>query len=111
MARRRAPGSLAEAAATQQEADIIVPARRGTISDRSGVELAVSQPAVDIAATPYLIDDPPRIAARLARILHKPEDELLRELVRRTPASRTSRAACRPPAHAASSGSTSRGWS
>jgi cell division protein FtsI/penicillin-binding protein 2 len=75
-------GSLAQAAATQQEADIIVPARRGTISDRSGVELAVSQPAMDIAATPYLIDDPPRVAARLARILGKPEDELLRELVR-----------------------------
>jgi cell division protein FtsI (penicillin-binding protein 3) len=75
-------GSLARAAATQQEADITVPARRGTVSDRSGVELAVSQPAFDVAATPYLIDDPPALAARLSRILHRPEDELLRQLTR-----------------------------
>jgi cell division protein FtsI (penicillin-binding protein 3) len=75
-------GSLKRAAATQQEADIIVPARRGTVTDRSGVELAVSQPAVDIAATPYLIDNPPAIAARLSRILRRPEDQLLRQLAR-----------------------------
>ena len=39
-------GTLKHAAATQQKADIIVPARRGTILDRGGIELAVSQPAV-----------------------------------------------------------------
>jgi cell division protein FtsI/penicillin-binding protein 2 len=45
-------GTLKQAAVTQQEADITVPARRGTIVDREGTELAVSQPAVTIAATP-----------------------------------------------------------
>jgi cell division protein FtsI/penicillin-binding protein 2 len=76
-------GTLKQAAVTQQEADIQVPARRGTILDRDGTELAVSQPATTIAATPYLIDDAPALAARLARILREPEDELLRQLARR----------------------------
>jgi cell division protein FtsI/penicillin-binding protein 2 len=76
-------GTLKRAAVTQQEADIRVPARRGTIIDREGSELAVSQPAVTIAATPYLVDDAPALAARLSRILRRPEDELLRQLARR----------------------------
>jgi cell division protein FtsI/penicillin-binding protein 2 len=76
-------GTLKQAAATQQESDITVPARRGTIVDREGTELAVSQPAVTIAATPYLIEDAPHVAARLSRVLHRPEDGLLRQLARR----------------------------
>lgn len=76
-------GALKEAAATQQVANIDVPARRGTISDRSGTELAVSRPAVTIAATPYLVEDAPAVALTLSRILDEPEDELLRQLARR----------------------------
>jgi len=75
--------SLRSAATTQQTADIVVPARRGTIRDANGIELAVAKPAQTIAATPYLIDEPAAVAARLAKILHLPEDELLRKLVRR----------------------------
>ena len=52
-------GGLKRAAVTQQEADIVVPARRGSITDDRGVELAVSEPAMDVAATTYLIKDPP----------------------------------------------------
>jgi cell division protein FtsI/penicillin-binding protein 2 len=75
--------TLQAAAATQQVSEIAVPARRGTISDRNGVELAVSRPAVTIAATPYLVDDPARVAARLAPVLRLHDDDLLRQLVRR----------------------------
>jgi cell division protein FtsI (penicillin-binding protein 3) len=75
--------SLQSAAATQQKADIVVPARRGTITDANGIELAISKPAQTIAATPYLIDDPAKVARQLARILRRPEDELLRKLARR----------------------------
>ena len=75
--------TLRSAAATQQKADIVVPARRGTISDANGIELAISKPAQTIAATPYLIDKPAEVAAQLSRILAVPEDELLRKLVRR----------------------------
>ena len=76
-------GTLKQAAATQQEADLVVPARRGAITDRTGTELAVSQPAMTIAATPYLVKDPARLAAQLAGLLDKPEDEILRQLARR----------------------------
>jgi cell division protein FtsI (penicillin-binding protein 3) len=76
-------GTLKRAAATQQKADIVVPARRGAIMDRDGIELAVSQPAVTIAATPYLVKDPAGVAARLAPLLDRHEDDLIKQLVRR----------------------------
>jgi cell division protein FtsI/penicillin-binding protein 2 len=75
--------SLQNAAATQQKQQIVVPARRGTITDVNGTELAVSQPAQTIAATPYLIKDPVAVAGKLARILGKPQDKLLEQLARR----------------------------
>jgi cell division protein FtsI/penicillin-binding protein 2 len=75
--------TLKHAAATQQEAQVTVPARRGAITDRHGIELAVSEPATTIAATPYLIKNPLRVAARLAPLLDQPEDEILRKLARR----------------------------
>jgi cell division protein FtsI/penicillin-binding protein 2 len=76
-------GSLQRAALVQQEADVAVPARRGSITDANDIELAVSEPAMDIAATPYLVDDATRVAARLAPLLGVPEDQLLRQLARR----------------------------
>jgi cell division protein FtsI/penicillin-binding protein 2 len=75
--------SLQDAAATQQKQHIVVPARRGTITDVNGTELAISQPAQTIAATPYLIKDPVAAARDLARVLGKPQDELLSKLARR----------------------------
>ena len=75
--------ALRKAAATQQTAQVIVPARRGAITDRNGIELAVSQPAMTVAATPYLIKDPQRVAAKLAKPLSTSEDKLLRQLTRR----------------------------
>jgi cell division protein FtsI (penicillin-binding protein 3) len=76
-------GSLKRAAATQQKADITVPARRGAIMDRDGIELAVSQPAVTIAATPYLVRDPAGVAARLAPLVDRREEDLIKQLARR----------------------------
>ena len=75
--------ALRKAAATQQTAQVTVPARRGAITDRNGIELAVSQPAMTVAATPYLIKDPAKVAAKLARPLRVDEDKLLRQLTRR----------------------------
>ena len=48
-------GSLERAAATQQVRNVIVPAPRGTVTDRKGSELAVSESADDVVADPYLI--------------------------------------------------------
>jgi cell division protein FtsI/penicillin-binding protein 2 len=75
--------ALARAAVTQQAATVDVPARRGTIVDRKGVELAVSEPASDVSATPYLVKDAARVARRLAPVIGREETELLRALTRR----------------------------
>ena len=69
--------SLKERALTQQVEDLDVPARRGTITDRRGVELAVSEDAVTVFANPFLIDDPAGTAAKLAPLVGRTSDELL----------------------------------
>jgi cell division protein FtsI/penicillin-binding protein 2 len=76
-------GSLQRAAQTQQVDELAVPARRGTIRDRHGVDLAVSEPAEDISATPYLIKDPAKASDRLAPLLGVTRSGLLRKLTRR----------------------------
>ena len=76
-------GTLKQAAAVQQKSDITVPARRGAIMDRYGTELAVSEPAVTVAATPYLVKDAAAAASKLAPLLDKHEDELIKQLARR----------------------------
>jgi cell division protein FtsI (penicillin-binding protein 3) len=72
--------SLQRAAATQQVDEIVVPASRGAISDRNGIELAVSQPAADVAATPYLVKHPAKVAGQLAPLLGQTEAEVLKKL-------------------------------
>jgi cell division protein FtsI (penicillin-binding protein 3) len=73
-------GTLGERAVQQQVEDLEITARRGTIFDRHGVELAVSEDAVTVFAHPFLIDDPGDVAARLAPLLGRPEDELIKKL-------------------------------
>src|SRR5918995_1367013 len=73
-------GSLSERAVSQQIQDMPEPARRGTIFDRNGVELAVSEDSTTVFAHPFLIKDPVKTAARLAPLIGRPEDELLRQL-------------------------------
>ncbi len=72
--------SLGDRAVQQQVEELVVPARRGTIVDRNGMELAVSEDAVTVFAHPFLVDDPARVAARLAPLLERSEDELLKKL-------------------------------
>ena len=74
---------LASAAVSQQVTKVTVPARRGTIVDRKGVQLAVSQPADDVSATPYLVKDPAKAARQLAAILEVDEAGLLKQLTRK----------------------------
>jgi cell division protein FtsI/penicillin-binding protein 2 len=75
-------GSLERAAVTQQEADVVIPARRGSITDVNGNDLAVSEPAMDIAATTYLIKDATKVASQLAPLIGVGEDVLLRKLAK-----------------------------
>jgi cell division protein FtsI (penicillin-binding protein 3) len=75
--------SLASAAASQQVSSLELPARRGTIVDRNGSELAVSEPADDVSATPYLVKDPVKTAAKLAPLLGVSDDNHIKKLARR----------------------------
>jgi cell division protein FtsI (penicillin-binding protein 3) len=73
-------GSLSERAVSQQIEDLKVPAPRGTIFDRHGVELAVSEDAVTVFANPFLIDNPAAVAKRLAPLIGRREADLLPKL-------------------------------
>ena len=73
-----------------------MPAQRGTITDRNGVALAISEPAQDISATPYLIKDPLAASRRLAPLLGVTQAQVLSELSERS-ASSIWRARCRRP--------------
>jgi cell division protein FtsI/penicillin-binding protein 2 len=77
-------GALRSAARTQQLTDEAVPAQRGAITDRNGVYLAVSEPAQDISATPYLLRDPLGASRRLAGLLGQSQAEVLRKLSERS---------------------------
>jgi cell division protein FtsI (penicillin-binding protein 3) len=73
-------GSLSERAVSQQIEDLKVSAPRGTIFDRHGVELAVSEDAVTVFANPFLIDNPAAVAKRLAPLIGRREEDLLPKL-------------------------------
>jgi cell division protein FtsI (penicillin-binding protein 3) len=77
-------GSLKQAASNQQVTDEAVIAQRGTITDRNGVQLAVSEPARDVSADPYLIKDPLRAASSLAPLLKQSQASILRKLSQRS---------------------------
>ncbi len=64
-------------AVAQQVEQFDVPARRGTITDRNGTELAVSEDSVTVYADPKLIRDPAGTAQRLAPFLGKPYQDVL----------------------------------
>jgi cell division protein FtsI (penicillin-binding protein 3) len=71
-------------ALAQQVEQVDVPARRGTIRDRKGTELAVSEDSVTVYANPKLITDPSGTAERLSPFLGVPASELLPLLSDRT---------------------------
>jgi cell division protein FtsI/penicillin-binding protein 2 len=76
-------GSLERAAATQQVTKVITPATRGTITDRHGVELAVSESADDVVADPYLIRrSAQKDAQELAPPLGKAVSTVLQEVTK-----------------------------
>src|SRR5687767_9754029 len=51
-------GDLKTMASTQHVQEVTLIAKRGTITDRHGAELAVSEDAATIFATPFLVKDP-----------------------------------------------------
>ncbi len=69
--------TLRKDASDQQLTHETVIAQRGTITDRNGVDLAVSEPAQDISADPYLITDPLNASERLAPLLGLTQAQVL----------------------------------
>jgi cell division protein FtsI (penicillin-binding protein 3) len=77
-------GSLSARAVSQQIQNVEDPAQRGTIYDRNGVELAVSEDSTTVFANPFLIKNPVKVAAQLAPLMGMREDEILRKISDRT---------------------------
>ena len=71
---------LASEAAYQQTDVVAVPGLRGSLLDRFGNPLAVSEDAKTIFATPYQVKRPSQTAAKLAAVLDLDEDEVLASL-------------------------------
>lgn len=68
---------LSLVAKEQHVREFETPARRGTIFDRAGNELAVGEETRTIIATPYMIEDPAQVSRTLAPLLNTDEKELL----------------------------------
>src|SRR6266511_503052 len=77
-------GVLSADAQSQQTQTVTIPGRRGRILDRNRRELAVSEDAADVIATPYQVKDPAQAARRLGPVLDVPEAEILRALADRS---------------------------
>ncbi len=76
---------LAADAHLQQTETVEIPGQRGRILDRRGRELAVSEDAADIVATPYQVKDRERTAAKLAGPLGMSPAEVLKALASGSP--------------------------
>lgn len=84
-------GALQAAAATEHIDNVVVPAIRGSITDRNGIPLALSESADNIVGDPLLIQNPPQgtsyvspqtIADRIAPLLHVSASQLLSDLTK-----------------------------
>jgi cell division protein FtsI/penicillin-binding protein 2 len=71
---------LGAEAISQQTETVTVPGLRGSLLDRRGNELASSEDAATIYATPYQVKNPPHAADKLATILDLGKGEVLRSL-------------------------------
>jgi cell division protein FtsI (penicillin-binding protein 3) len=71
---------LASEALYQQTETVMVPGLRGSLLDRRGNELAASEDAVTIFATPYQVKKPAQAAEKLASILDLEQGEVLESL-------------------------------
>jgi len=61
--------SLARMAEQQHRQTVAIPATRGTIYDRTGLQLAIGEQATTVYADPRLIRDPRRVAYEAGRLL------------------------------------------
>ena len=75
-------GSLAKLGADQHRVSVVVPAARGTIFDRTGVQLAIGEQATTVYADPRQVRDPHAVAKAAERTLGVDGDALYETLMR-----------------------------
>ncbi len=73
-------GRYRKLAEEQRDTIITVTPRRGTVLDREGEIIAISEDATTIYATPYQVKDKPGTALKIATVLNSDEDEILDRL-------------------------------
>ncbi len=76
--------SLSSLAQIQQRETVTIPAGRGTLFDRSGLELALGEQATTVYANPMQITNPHRAALAVERTLGVNADQILPALANRT---------------------------
>jgi cell division protein FtsI (penicillin-binding protein 3) len=76
--------SFGRLASNQHSEDVVIPAARGTIYDRGGVQLAIGEQAQTVYADPRQVRDPQREAAVIARTLRLDPTAVYRALTDRT---------------------------
>ncbi len=69
-------GELAQLAERQYSRTLVLHAQRGPIVDRQGTPLATSTPTESLFVQPRAVDDPVRVAARLAPLIGVPEPDV-----------------------------------
>lgn len=73
-------GSLSRLAAKQHRAAVVLPASRGTIFDRTGVQLAIGEQATTVYADPRQVRDARAVAVAAERTLGVDADALYKQL-------------------------------
>src|SRR5919201_6444042 len=76
--------SLSRLGQTQQREDVTLPASRGTIFDRTGVQLALGEQATTVYADPLQIRNPRAVAVAAGRALGLDPSRLYPRLADRT---------------------------
>ena len=72
--------SFGRLASSQHSEDVVVPAARGTIYDRNGVQLAIGEQAKTVYADPRQVTDPKDEAATVASTLRLDPNQVYHEL-------------------------------
>jgi cell division protein FtsI (penicillin-binding protein 3) len=76
--------SFGRLAARQHSEEVVIPAARGTIYDRGGVQLAIGEQATTVYADPRQVRDPRNEAAVIAQTLRLSQSAVYAELADRT---------------------------
>ena len=76
--------SFGRLASSQHSEDVVIPAARGTVYDRTGLQLAIGEQAQTVYADPRQVTDPKNESAAIAQALKLDPNQVYQELTDRT---------------------------